>query len=165
MPASPVFPEGDYSVSLDLATGAGFIFDGTPRTVVSYTAEADIPFGVAVQAGATAGTCKLGIAGTAGAHPTDFLGIATIDIASQNAHENKYVKGEEVGVLIAGTIVVTQTDSTASAYGGSVGVVVATGAFSSDAATTNPAITGAQWLDATAENALGRIRLIGTPQA
>jgi hypothetical protein len=166
MAAIPAFPEGDYSATLDLSPGAGFVADAVTCTIVTYVAQADIPFGVAVQNGSLAGSCVLGIVGTNGAHPTDFLGIATMEQTAREANARTYRTGEEVGVLIAGTIVVANSDtSTASIAGGRVGVTAATGAITADA-TGAPALTGAQWLDAADDSGgLGRIRLIATPQA
>ena len=167
MPATPAFPEGTYPATLSLSPGAGFVADAVNCTVVTYSAQADINFGIAVQNGTTAGTCVLGVAGSGGNHPTDFLGFAVMDQTGDEARETppRYNTGEDVAVLIGGTIVVANSHATTAAVaGGPVGLVAATGAVTSDVTTIQ--ITGAQWLDA-AEPAggLGRIRLIATPQA
>ena len=167
MPATPAFPEGTYPATLDLSPGAGFVADAVNCTVVTYTAEGAVPFGIAVQNGTGAGQCIIGVVGTGGAHPTDFLGFAVMDQTADDASATTpgYEAGEDTAVLIGGTIVVANSHATADAVaGGPVGLVAATGAVTTDVTTIQ--LTGAQWLDAAeAGGGLGRIRLIATPQA
>jgi hypothetical protein len=167
MPAIPAFPEGTYPATLDLSPGAGFVADAVNCTIVTYSAQGDINFGVAVQNGTTAGTCVLGVVGSGGSHPTDFLGFAVMDQTGDEAGETppRYNGGEDVAVLIGGTIVVANSHASDDAVvGDPVGLVAATGAVTTDVTTIQ--LTGAQWLDAAASGGgLGRIRLIATPQA
>ena len=165
MPAIPVFPEGDYG-GLSEAPGPGFVADGVPSTIVTYTAEAAIGFGLAVQRGTVAGSCVQGITGTAASAPTGFLGIAVRNPAAANAANDAYQVGDNVPVLIEGTIFVTNADSAASAVGGRLALdpTAGTGAILTDVAAGCP-VAGAQFQDVAAQSALARVRFIGSQQA
>lgn len=149
--ATPPFPQGNFSVALNETARRGQVIDGTPCIINSYTANTAIPYGYAVQWHSEGKV-------TQGADATNFVGFAVADLANDNAANQQYEAGDTVSVLIAGTIVLENESGAAITAGSSVQVASATDG-SIDAA--GAAVGGALWLEATADGALGRVRVIG----
>lgn len=106
---------------------------------------AAIPFGVAVGAGATDGSVRLG--------GTGFIGIT---VADKSRAADQYAVGEVAGVMRKGTIWVTV--GAAVTPGDAVYFVPATGVIT-DLVTNNTAIPGAKFETSAASGALARVYL------
>lgn len=106
---------------------------------------AAVPFGVAVGAGATDGSVRLG--------GTGYIGIT---VADKTREADEYAVGEMAGVMRKGTIWVEV--GAAVTPGDTVYFVPATGVIT-DVATDNTAIPGAKFETTAASGALARVYL------
>ena len=151
-----------YQENLDPAR-AGQIADMTLSNVdtrICKTA-AGIGFGLAVVKGTGAEAAQLGGDASVSA---DFVGITVRDITLTPSAGNKYPEGAPMGVLTEGDIWVEA--GAAVTHGQDVAFDPATGALSSDAASTNAGsvrqiIAGARWMTSAAANKLAIVRLTG----
>lgn len=137
---------GTYQGRMDVAYAGMVAESQAVRDVASkIVTTAVVPFGVAVGAGATDGSCRLG--------GTGYLGIT---VADKTRAADQYAVGEAAAVMRKGTIWVTV--GAAVTPGDTVYFVPATGVIT-DVSTDNTAIPGAKFETTAASGALARVYL------
>ena len=141
----------------------GMLVNSRHCEVVSYEAEADVAFGVAVHQGTAADQIAKGVDGSASSPfaVTKYVGVTVRD-RTRAPGDDEYKEGSNAAVLIRGDIWLKVPS--AVAIGDDVTAVEATGVLSTvTAADGQFLIPNARWITAAAANGLAILRL-GTDQ-